>query len=230
MKQAVIISGGFGTRLYPITKKVPKILVEISGKPFIDYLIPLCKKNGIEEIVFCVGHLWEQVRDYVGDGKKFGIKAYYSVEDKKLDTGGAIKKALPYLDKEFLVTYGDSFLDIDWQDVANAFKKSPAKGIMSVYENNWRLVPSTIIIDKEGYIKEFNKENPRPEMTHMEYGINIFSKDIIDKIPKEVFPLGDYFNYLAKDSNLLSYPTTRMFYDIGTPEGIKKFQKDILEE
>jgi N-acetyl-alpha-D-muramate 1-phosphate uridylyltransferase len=227
IKQAVILAGGLATRLHPITQKIPKAMVSIKGRPFFEYELELCKKNGIQEIVLCVGHLSDQIKKHFGNGKKFGVNIIYSDEKKKLDTGGALKKAFPYLDKEFLVTYGDSYLDIDWQEAYRFYKKSKAKGLMTVFKNNRKIVPSTTLIDKKGYVLEFDKENPRPEMCYMEYGINIFCKDVAKKVPKEVFPLGDYFNLLAKDKQLISLETEVMFYDMGTPEGIEKLSKII---
>jgi len=227
MKQAVIIAGGYATRLYPVTKKIPKALVPVNSRPHIEYVFDLCRKNNIEEVVLCVGHLWEQIKDHVEDGKKFGVKVHYSVENDKLDTGGAIKNALPYLDDVFMTFYGDAYLDIDWQDIYRHYEKSKSRGAMSVYKNDWKLVPSTIMV-KDEYIQEFNKENPRKEMQYMEYGINIFPKDIIDKVPGKAFPISEYFDYVIKNGGLAAYETKAMFYDMGTPEGLEKFKKNIL--
>jgi len=222
LKQAVILAGGLATRLYPITQKTPKALVPVKGRPFLEYELDLCRKNGIEEVVVCVGHLSDQIKRHFGNGKKFGLRITYSQENKKLDTGGALKQAYPYLNEDFLVTYGDSYLDVDWQAAYKFYKKSKAKGLMMVYMNNGKIIPSSTSIDKNGYVVEFNKDCPKPGMCHMEYGINIFSRDIVNKISAEVFPLGDYFNLLAKDRQLVSLETDVMFYDMGTHEGMKR--------
>lgn len=220
IKQIVILAGGLATRLYPITHKIPKSMVSIHGKPFLEYQIDLCKKNGIEEIVLCVGHLWEQIREYFGDGKKFGVKITYSVENEKLDTGGAIKNALPHLDEKFFVMYGDSFLDIDWEKIAEFHAKSKAEGLMTVYKNNWKLEPSRVLLDDAGYIKEYNKENPRREMKYMEYGLNILPKKIIDKVREKSFPISRYFDILMDKRQLISYESRKRFYEIGCHEGL----------
>ncbi|MDI6777999.1 MAG: sugar phosphate nucleotidyltransferase [Patescibacteria group bacterium] len=226
IKQIVILAGGLATRLYPVTKTIPKSMVEINGRPFFEYQIDLCKKNGVSEIVLCVGHLWEQIRDYFGDGKRFGVKIIYSVENERLDTGGALKNAFPYLDNEFFVTYGDSYLDIDWQALSHFYKKSRAEGLMSVLQYDWKLCHSQVLIEN-GYIKEFSKGNPRPEAKFMEYGVNILKKNIINKIPEKKFPLGHYFNLLVKKGGLIAYETTYRFYEIGCHEGKETFEKYI---
>ncbi len=220
IKQIVILAGGLATRLHPITEKIPKSMVEVNGRPFFEYQIDLCKKNGIEEIVLCVGHLWEQIRDYFGDGSKFGIKIIYSVENKRLDTGGAIKLALPYLDEKFFVMYGDSFLDIDWKKIADFYAKSKAEGLMTVYKNNWKLEPSRVLLDDKGFVKEYNKENPRREMQYMEYGLNILPKKIIGTVPEKSFPISRYFDILMNKKQLISYESKKRFYEIGCHEGL----------
>ena len=225
INQIIILAGGLATRLHPITHKIPKSMVPIHGKPFLEYQIELCKRNKITKVVLCVGHLWEQIRDYFGDGSEFGVNIIYSVENEKLDTGGALKNALPHLDEKFIVTYGDSYLDINWQKMIEFHGKSKAKGLMTVYENNWKLEPSRVLLDEKKYIKEYNKENPRPEMKYMEYGLNILPKKIICKVREKTFPISHYFDILIKKRQLVSYKSKTRFYEIGCPKGLKTCQK-----
>jgi len=226
MKQIIILAGGLATRLYPTTKKIPKSMVLIKGKPFLEYQLTLCRKNKIKNVVLCVGHLWEQIKDYFEDGEKFGIKIIYSVEKEKLDTGGAVKHALPHLDDEFFVMYGDSYLTINWQNIYRFYKKTNKEGLMTVYENNWDLCPSQILLNNsEDEVIEFTKKNFKPEMRHMEYGINILPKKIINKIKKKNFPIELYFQKLIKEKQLATYISKEKFYEIGCHEGLKEIRK-----
>lgn len=228
MKQIVILAGGLATRLYPITKDIPKSMVLVKGKPFFEYQIELCKKNGISEIVMCVGHLWEQIEKYFGDGEKFGVKIKYSVETERLDTGGALKNALPHLDEEFFVMYGDSFLPINWQEISAFYKKLGKKGLMTVYENNWKIESSKIILDEtKKIIQEFNKENPRPEMRFTEYGINILPKKIISQVSEKSFPISRYFDFLINKKQLSAYISPKRFHEVGSFDGLKALKKII---
>lgn len=228
MKQIVILAGGLATRLYPITKTIPKSMVLIKGKPFFEYQIELCKKNGISEIVMCVGHLREQIEDYYGDGKKFGLKIKYSVEKEGLDTGGALKNAFPYLDKEFFVMYGDSYLTNDWQKISQSHKEIGTKGLMTVYKNNWKIEPSKILLDKsKKIIQEFNKEKPRSEMKFTEYGLNILPKEIIRKIKEKKFPISRYFDLLIKEKQLAAFISQKRFYEVGSFKGIEALEEFI---
>lgn len=231
IKQIVIIAGGQATRLFPVTEKIPKSMVLINNKPFLEYQLELCKKNHIYNVVLCVGHFWKQIEKYFGDGSQFGMKILYSVERKKLDTGGALKNAWPHLDDKFFVMYGDSYLDINWSELVNFHKKTGTKGTMTVYKNNWKIEPSKIILDKTGrFIEEFNKDNPRKEMKYTEYGLNILSKDIISDIKELIFPIGRYFDCLIGQRQLSAYISTRRFYEIGCPKGLEDFREYIKEK
>jgi NDP-sugar pyrophosphorylase family protein len=96
----VILAGGIGSRLGKLTKKRPKALVKINGKPFIYYQLKLLRKKGIKEVVLCIGYLGAQIKKYVGNGKKFNLNVTYSYEKKLLGTGGAIMNAFPLIKKD----------------------------------------------------------------------------------------------------------------------------------
>jgi NDP-sugar pyrophosphorylase family protein len=225
IKQIVILAGGLATRLYPITERIPKSMVLVAGKPFLEHQIALCKKNGIEEIVICVGHLWEQIFDYFGDGSRYGIKIIYSVENERLDTGGALKNALPYLDEKFFVLYGDSYLPSNWQEAAGIFEKSSESGLMTLFKNDGTLGVPSQITAKSGYVREFTKTDFKPEMEFVEYGLNIFRREVIGRISEESFPIGHYFDLLISENQLLSWESPERFYEIGCPEGLMELEK-----
>ena len=115
--QIAVLCGGQATRLYPITKTIPKSMVLVAGKPFLEHQIYLFKKNKIFDIVLCAGFLADQIEEYFGNGKKFGVNIKYSVEKEKLDTGGALKNAIHLLDDQFFIIYGDSYLTIDYRPI-----------------------------------------------------------------------------------------------------------------
>ena len=142
--QLVILAGGLGTRLRPYTLDVPKPMVRISGKPFIQYQIELAISNGIKELILCVGYKSKVIREFVGDGCKFGLSVKYSDEgDILLGTGGAIAQTIDLLDKEFFVINGDSYLPIDFSKPLLAFHRSRKKALMTVYKNNNNIYKSS---------------------------------------------------------------------------------------
>jgi MurNAc alpha-1-phosphate uridylyltransferase len=137
MLPVVILAGGLATRMKPITEKIPKSLIEVNGKPFILHQLDYLKSQGIQNIVLCIGHLGHMIKSLIGDGKALGLNIQYSLDgDKLLGTGGAIKKALPLLSKDFFVLYGDSFLPIDYKNVEDAYVSSKKNALITVIKNN----------------------------------------------------------------------------------------------
>src|SRR5580692_5191028 len=109
--QGVILAGGLGTRLYPVTERMPKSLAPVAGRPFVDWQIELLRRGGVNDVVMLVGHLADAIQSHVGDGSRFGIRVRYSDEGaRRLDTAGAVRHALELLDNEFFLVFGDSYL------------------------------------------------------------------------------------------------------------------------
>src|ERR1700676_4244023 len=107
MLPIAILAGGLATRLRPITETIPKALVEIAGEPFLGHQLRLLSQKGVERVVLCAGYLGQQIREYAGDGRAFGLHVDYSFDgDQLLGTAGAIRKALPLLGKNFFAIYG----------------------------------------------------------------------------------------------------------------------------
>jgi NDP-sugar pyrophosphorylase family protein len=122
MTQAVILAGGLGTRLRPLTNTVPKCMALVAGKPFLYYVLSALRNNGIKEILACIGYLGESVTDCFGDGSSLGISLSYSQErDSLLGTGGALKLAESSLEEHFLVVNGDTYLDFVYDSLVRKF-------------------------------------------------------------------------------------------------------------
>lgn len=221
IRQVVILAGGLATRLYPLTKTIPKSLVRVAGRPFLDHQLRLLKAHGIEEVILCVGHQSEQIIDYAGRGGKFGLSLVYSREPKQADTGGALKLALPYLDKTFFVLYGDAYLLADYQAIAEYFAAKKKLGLTTAYENHNQLEPSNLLLDGE-YVKGYRKAPPLPGAYYIEWGLNIFSREIIGAVAKDFFPISDYFDLLVPQRELLAYVVRERFYEIGSLNGLKE--------
>ena len=132
----VILAGGLATRLRPLTEKIPKALVEVAGRPFLEHQIEWLRRNAVAEVILCVGYLGEMIEKRYGSGETLGIRIRYSFDGPKLlGTGGAIKKALKLLPEGFFVLYGDSYLPADYQAVAAAFEESDKPALMTIFAN-----------------------------------------------------------------------------------------------
>jgi len=229
--QALILAGGEGTRLKPITEKIPKSMVEINNKPFLEYQLELLAKNGISDVILCVGYLWEQIKDYFGDtflsktGLKIALK--YSVEPRLLGTGGAIKNAEKFIGNFFFMIYGDTFLPINYQALGQLIIKKNTIGVTSVYKNLDKIVNNNIKVDESGYVIKYNKHQPSPDMIGVEAGASVFTKQLLEYLPTEIpedqtISLEiDIYPKLIIQRQLFGYLTDIRFYDIGTFERIE---------
>ena len=137
MPALALLAGGLATRLRPHTLQVPKAMIEVAGEPFIARQLRLMHREGVSRVVLCVGYLGEQIEAFVKDGRQFGVAVDYCYDGPNLlGTGGALRKALPQLGPEFLVMYGDSWLDTRFVPIVAAFRKSGKPALMTVFRNN----------------------------------------------------------------------------------------------
>ena len=223
MLPVVILAGGLATRMKPITEKIPKSLIEVNGKPFILHQLDYLKSQGIQNIVLCIGHLGHMIEYLIGDGKALGLNIQYSLDgDKLLGTGGAIKKALPLLSKDFFVLYGDSFLPIDYKDVEEAYVSSKKNALISVIKNNNQWDKSNVEF-ASGTLIEYNKHHPNERMHYIDYGLSILNQSIFDAYPEnESFDLSDLYHTLSLHGHLAGFETFDRFYEIGSQNGLKE--------
>ncbi len=229
--QVVILAGGLATRLRPLTEKIPKSMIRINEKPFLEYQIELLKKNNLTDILLCAGYLGGQIKDYFGDGEKFGVRLEYSEEKEELlGTGGALKKTESLLEDEFFVMYGDSYLILDYQEIADYFRKFNRLGLMVVYKNYNKFDKSNVVV-KNGFVKVYNKRDSSPEMVYIDEGISILKKEILSDFPPHTsFSLDRIFQRLISKKELLAFETKQRFYEIGSPQGLSDFKKLILKK
>jgi NDP-sugar pyrophosphorylase family protein len=216
-----ILAGGLAKRLRPMTEKIPKVLVEVAGQPFLAHQLRLLHAAGIRKIVLCVGYRGEMVEEQFGDGAAFGIELKYSFDGPDLlGTGGAIKKALPLLGKKFLVLYGDSYLPIDYAAPARAFAQSGKAGLMTVFKNENRWDPSNVWFES-GEIRKYDKQNRCSEMKHIDYGLGFLRPAAFDYHPDASrFDLADLYQDLLRAKQLAGYEIKQRFYEIGSRQGL----------
>ena len=226
--QCVILAGGLGTRIRSVSGEIPKSMVEVCGLPFLSYQLDLLKKNGVGEVVLCVGYLSEQIEDYFKDGREFGINLLYSREEEGLlGTGGALKNALHFLKDEFFLIYGDSYLDIDYRPVYDRFLRIDRPVLMTVFKNDNRWGESNVIYDA-GSVTVFDKQARNPAMRYIDYGLSVLSRFILDEIPDgEPYSLDHLYQRLAGEGRLAGYEVFHRFYEIGFPEGLEELQNKL---
>ena len=227
-RQAVILAGGLATRMQPRTLTVPKILLEVRGRPFADLQLELLAKYKYQSVVLCVAHLGEQVRAYVGDGKRWGLRVEYSDEGKELlGTGGALRIAAPLLEDTFLVTYGDSYLPFDYAAPLDSLRAhdDDCDGVMSVFKNDGKWDASNVKTDGE-WILAYEKGTKDPAFDHIDYGAIALRKTVVLELPeRQRSGLDELQTRLARRQRLRALVARERFYEIGSPEGLAALEE-----
>jgi len=196
--QALILCGGLGKRLRPFTKKTPKSMMPIAGKPFLEYLIEFLKKNGIKEMILCTGYLHNKIEDYFGSGRQFGMNIRYSHEHSPLGTGGAIKNAEKLIRSRFFVLNGDSYINLNLKSLLA--KHLQNKAIVTIALTKVKDVSryGQVTVDKKGKIIDFQeKANLKYKKGgYINAGIYLLENKTLKMIPpkincsleKDIFP------------------------------------------
>jgi NDP-sugar pyrophosphorylase family protein len=226
--QMVILAGGLGTRLRSVAPATPKILVPVAGRPFVEHQFALLRRNGIERVLLCVGHLGETVEAQVGAGSRWGLQVSYAHEDptRLLGTGGALLNALPQLESEFLVMYGDSYLPVDYAAFAAWFQSTTYAAAMTVFRNEGRWDPSNTRIEGDRVVFYSKKAAPG-EAPYIDYGLSAYRRETLDRYRGTPLPLdlakvqGD----LVQAGCLGAYEVYERFYEVGKPEGLAELDQ-----
>jgi len=221
MPPIAVLAGGLAKRMRPLTEQVPKALLEVAGEPFVAHQLRLFAREGIGDVKLLVGHRWEQIERYVGDGGSFGVKVEYIVDGPMLlGTGGAVRQALDRMAPEFLVTYCDSWLDAPYGPVVEAFRASGQPALMCVYRNENRWDASNVQFEN-GIIRRYSKKVRVPEMHHIDWGLGMLKASAIAAWPiGEPWDLAELYEELSHSGHLAGYEMTDRFFEIGSFEGL----------
>ena len=231
MRQAVILAGGLATRMRPKTLTVPKFLLDVAGRPFADWQLEKLAQCRYDDVVLCVAHLGEQVRAYVGDGARFGLRVRYSEEGPELlGTGGALRAAADLLDETFLVTYGDSYLPFAYEAPLDELRAhDDCDGVMSVFKNEGRWDASNVRTDGT-WVLAYEKGVRDPVFDHIDYGAIALRRSIVLELPRgAVAGLDQLQSRLAAARRLRAHVARERFYEIGSPEGLAALELRLQE-
>lgn len=224
--EAIILAGGFGTRLKSVVNEVPKPMAPIGDKPFLTYLLSYLQRNGISRVILSVGYKSETIKEFFGNSFE-NIELVYSTEYEPLGTGGAIKKALSFCkeDKIFIIN-GDTFFDIDLS-LIDLKAKSKLTLSLKKMENFDRY--GCVEIDDVGYVTAF-REKEFTKKGNINAGIYLLSKDIFDKYAlKDKFSFENFMQENLANLHIGSMIFDDYFIDIGIPKDYKKAQEEIAK-
>jgi len=228
--QCVILAGGLGTRMRPLTDVLPKTLLPVAGRPFAWHQMRWLATHGIDDVVYCIAHQGAQIREYWATQPAPVRSLRYVNEGSDLrGTGGALRLALDeqVLDESFFVLYGDSFLPIEFAPVWSAFQASGRPALMTVLKNQGRWDRSNVIYDG-GRVSLYSKNAEPPvqaRMQYIDYGLSVLRREVIAGISEIIFDLSAVFHRLSVEGQLAGYEVTERFYEIGSLDGLRDLEK-----
>lgn len=232
--QCVILAGGLGTRLGALTAKTPKALVLVGGEPFAHWQMAWLASQGVQRVVYCVGHYGKLVEEYVGDGTKWGVQVVYSHDGSHLlGTGGALYGALTrgLLDSSFVVIYGDTLLNVRLAAVVSRFGAYGLPILMTVYRNCNRLGASNVILEGRRVVAYMTGgvDDRTSGAEWIDYGASVLSADALTQRSwgRSATSLGDVFAWAAARGDVGAYRVRRRFYEIGTSEGLAALERKL---
>ena len=215
--QAVILAGGRGTRLRPLTDTLPKPMIHIAGKPFLEHLIELLAGQGVRRIVLLLGYLPEVIQDYFGDGSRWGVRIQYCVSSVDDETGRRLKLAASNLDPCFLLLYSDNYGPIQIEKMWSRFSAAGVPAMITVYSNRDGYTKNCVRLDDDGYVAVYDKSRLQPDLQGVEIGYALVSKVVLDLVPDANVSFEEtIYPKLAAQRQLLAYRTDHRYYSIGS--------------
>jgi len=192
LNQAVIFCGGFGKRLLPITKKIPKPMANVNGKPFLFYLIEQCKNNGINKILLLCGYKSEVIQKYFGNGENLGVNIQYFIDPPQIQTYNRIYNARDFLEKKFLLLYSDNYCSLNLHDMMLHYHNLKSNFLITIC--NKKKGGNIFIDSKKKIIKNYNSKKKNTDL--VEVGYMIINKDVILNSFRNK---NESFSYLIKE-------------------------------
>jgi mannose-1-phosphate guanylyltransferase len=233
--KAVILVGGHGTRLLPLTINTPKPLIPLVNRPFLDHMLFLLREHGITDVVLALAYLSESFEGKYGDGSHLGMKLTYAREEKPMGTGGAIKNVEGYLNpgEAFLVLNGDILTDLDLTDMLRFHRESASICTLSLTPVEDPSAYGVVDLDDTGRISRFTEKPKREEATSnwISAGTYVLESEVMSHLPIGEFHMverGLFPDMLAEGKPLYGYRSDRYWIDIGTPAKYLQAHYDLL--
>ncbi len=241
MMKAMILCAGKGERLMPLTKDIPKPMIPINDKPVLEYLIGLCKKQGVSQIGINTSYLPEKIKEYFGDGSRFGVELFYSYEQELLGTSGALNNFREFLDETFFVIYGDNITNLNLRKMLDYHKSHKGLATMYLYREpimDSKTTPGCVIVDDKNQIKkiiERPNEEERKELDKLpeknkltNAGLYVVEPSVLKLIPKGFSDFSkDIFPKVLEVGEMYGYKEDCYFKEVGQLIRYEVAKKDI---
>ena len=218
-KQAVILAGGRGQRLRPLTDTCPKPMIEFHGKPFLAYLLELLREQGFERVLLLLGYLPEVIQRACGDGRQWGLQIHYVVSAVEDDTGRRLKLAAAQVDPIFCFLYCDNYWPMPFERMWRQYTDTGVEGLLTVYRNRDRYTRDNVRVDHAGFVVAYDKERTAADLQGVDIGFGIFRREVLDLLPDEnvsferiVYPT------LVAERKLQAFLTDHRYYSVSSHE------------
>ena len=237
--KGVIIAGGKGERLMPLTSKLPKPMLEVAGKPLLEHQINLFRKYKISKLLLCLHYLPEKIMDYFKNGNDFDVQLTYSIEKKPMGTAGALSLARNFFDDSFIVMYGDNFTNLDLDKLVDFHKRKKSFATIVLYKKKLKEKSSSLAVkDENSRIKRFvespsnsDLKNLKGKYKYVNAGIYVFEPEMLKFIPKKKFDFAyDLFPLLLKKRQRVygyDLPKGTILREIGTIKKLNSVRKEL---
>ena len=231
--KAIILVGGEGLRLRPLTCNVPKPMVPIANKPFLEHMLDNLKRHHIDEVILAICYLPDFIQRHFGDGGSFGMRLTYAVEQVPLGTGGAVKNAQRFLDDTFVVFNGDIFSDINLTDMIEFHRSHEAKATIALTPVEDPTAYGVVETDPQGNVKRFIEKPSWENVTTnlINAGTYVLEPEVLDLVPFGTYCMlerGLFPDLVEQGISFLGYRSSSYWIDIGIPQDYLKLHHDIL--
>jgi histidinol-phosphate phosphatase family protein len=215
--QAVILAGGRGTRLKPLTDTRPKPMVPILGKPFLAYQIEQLRDQGFSKVLLLLGYLPEMVQEYCADGRRWGIKIEYAISAVEDETARRLKLAEPLLEPYFLLLYCDNYWPMHIEKMWSRYIASDAPAMITVYTNKDDYTRNSVRVGSDGYVEVYDKTCTTPGLQGVEISYALVKKSVIGLLSAANISVEEaLYSRLAQQKQLLAYVTDHRYYSVGS--------------
>ncbi len=229
---AVVLAGGEGTRLRPLTNDLPKPVLPVANRPFFEYMLDHLREAGVTRVIMALGYRAEPLIESFGDGSAYGLMIDYVVEDRPLGTSGAVRALLPELKETFLVLNGDCVTEIDIAAMVEQHVEHREYATLAVHTVDDPSRYGVVVIDGIGYVNRFIEKPPGPRFPAQTVNSGVYALE-----PEMFNFIGDGFSMFEKDLfpvalmagvEIGTFPWEGYFMDMGTPESFLQLNRDVL--
>ncbi len=217
--QAVILAGGQGTRLRPLTETRPKPMIEFHGKPFLEYLIELLRDQGFERVLLLLGYLPEVIQTHFGDRSRWGLDIEYAISSVDDETGRRLKLAASRLEPTFLFLYCDNYWPMSFDRMWKRYLTTGAQAMLTVYQNSDHYTRDNVRVDSAGWIVAYDKDRKAPDLHGVDIGFGLFTREIVERLPSDNVSFERViYPQLVASRQLQAFPTDHRYYSVSSHE------------